>query len=76
VGLGDCPAGRRGYGRVASVTSVSDLFPAEFDPGYGLRAELREMARQSGRMLNARFSAQIAGAENLLTKAIRALGAG
>lgn len=34
------------------------------------------MARQSGRMLNARFSAQIAGAENLLTKAIRALGAG
>ncbi len=34
------------------------------------------MARQSGRMLNARFSAQITGAENLLTKAIRALGAG
>lgn len=34
------------------------------------------MARQSGRMLNARFSAQIAGAENLLTKAIRAVGAG
>ena len=33
------------------------------------------MARQSGRMLNARFSAQIAGAENLLTRAISALGA-
>lgn len=55
---------------------MTDPFPAEFDPGHGLRAELREMARQSGRMLNARFSAQIAGAENLLTKAIRALGAG
>ncbi len=51
---------------------MSDPFPAEFDPGHGLRAEFREMARQSGRMLNARFSAQIAGAENLLTKAIRA----
>jgi len=34
------------------------------------------MARQSGRMLNARFSAQITGAENLLTKAIRALESG
>jgi hypothetical protein len=55
---------------------MSDPFPAEFDPGHGLRAEFREMARQSGRMLNARFSAQIAGAENLLTKAIRAHGVG
>jgi hypothetical protein len=39
-------------------------------------AEFGEMARQSGRMLNARHHAQVTGAENLLTKAIRALGSG
>ena len=55
---------------------MSDPFPVELDPGHGMRAEFGEMARQSGRMLNARFNAQITGAENLLTKAIRALAAG
>jgi hypothetical protein len=40
-----------------------------------MRAEFGEMARQSGRLLNARFTAQITGAQNLLTKAIRALAA-
>jgi hypothetical protein len=55
---------------------VSDLLPVGFDPGHGLRTEFREMARQSGRMLNERFSARITGAENLLTKAIRAFTAG
>ncbi len=55
---------------------MSDPFPVVVDPVYGMRAEFGEMARQSGRMLNARHHAQITGAENLLTKAIRALAAG
>jgi hypothetical protein len=41
-----------------------------------MRAEFGEMARQSGRLLSARFTAQITGAQNLLTKAIRALAVG
>jgi hypothetical protein len=55
---------------------MSDLFPVDLDPGHGMRAEFGAMARQSGRMLNERFNAQITGAENLLTKAIRALASG
>ncbi len=55
---------------------MSEPFPVELDPGHGMRAEFAEMARRSGRMLNARFSSTITGAENLLTKAVRALRAG
>ena len=55
---------------------MSDPLPVVFDPAYGMRAEFGELARQSGRMLNARHHAQITGAENLLTKATRALGSG
>ncbi len=49
---------------------------SEFDPAHGKRGEFGELARQSGRMLNAQSLAQIDGAENLLNKAIRALAAG
>lgn len=52
---------------------MSDAHLSQLDPGYGMRAELGEIARQSGRLLNARSHAQISGAENLLRKAVRAL---
>jgi hypothetical protein len=55
---------------------VTDRFLSRFDPGYGMREEFAAMTRQSGRLLNARSHAQIIGAENLLTKAIRALASG
>jgi len=41
-----------------------------------MREELGELARDSGRMLNAHSHAQIDGAENLLTKTVRSLAAG
>ncbi|MGB9373786.1 MAG: hypothetical protein WCA82_06470 [Jiangellales bacterium] len=55
---------------------MSSLFPVEFDPAHGTPREFGAMALQSGRMLNARFEAQLTGAQNLLTKAIRALASG
>ena len=45
---------------------MSDPFPVVFDPAYGMRAEFGELARQSGRMLNARHHAQITGASHRL----------
>ncbi len=51
-------------------------FLSEFDPARGLREELGELARDSGRMLNARSHAQMDGAENLLMKAVRSLAGG
>lgn len=47
-----------------------------YDPAYGKRAEFGELARASGRSLNERSAAQIAGAGNLLTKATGHLRAG
>lgn len=58
---------------VASVATVTDPFSSGLDPARGQRNEFGELARQSGRLLNELSHAQIAGAENLLTKAIRAL---
>jgi hypothetical protein len=55
---------------------VTDTSLSEFDPGYGLRREFAAMARQHGRLLNERSHAQIKGAQNLLTKAVRALASG
>lgn len=55
---------------------MSGPFLSEFDPAQGNRGELGELVRDSGRMLNARSHAQINGAENLLTKAVRSLAAG
>lgn len=63
-------------GVVASVASVTGPFSSGFDSVPGQRAEFGELARQSGRMLNELSFAQIAGAENLLTKAIRAFASG
>ena len=61
---------------VASVASVTGPFSSGFDSVPGQRAEFGELARQSGRMLNELSFAQISGAENLLTKAMRALAFG
>lgn len=52
---------------------MTDPFSSRLDPARGQRNEFGELARQSGRLLNELSHAQIAGAENLLTKAIRAL---
>lgn len=52
------------------------MIPAEFDPAYGMQPELGAMARESGRLRNAQYNAQLAGAENLLIKAMRSLAAG
>ncbi len=62
--------------QLARVAWVNGPFASEFDPARGLRGELGELARDSGRMLNARSHAQINGAENLLTKAVRSLTSG
>lgn len=51
-------------------------FSSGLDPARGQRNEFGELARQSGRLLNELSNAQVAGAENLLTKAIRALASG
>jgi hypothetical protein len=61
---------------VVSVGLVTGPFSSGFDSAHGQRNEFRELARQSGRMLNELSYAQLAGAENLLTKAIRALVSG
>ena len=58
---------------VASVAAVTDPFSSGRDAARGQRNEFGELARQSGRLLNELSDAQIAGAQNLLTKAIRAL---
>jgi hypothetical protein len=55
---------------------VTDPFSSWFDPDPGQRNEFGELARQSGRLLNELSHAQIAGAQNLLTKALRALASG
>mgnify|MGYP000843556657 CR=1 FL=1 len=52
---------------------MTDPFSSGLDPARGQRTEFGELARQSGRLLNELSNAQIAGAQNLLTKAIRAL---
>lgn len=46
-----------------------------FDPAYGKRPEFGELARETGRVLNQRLSAQLDGSINLLTKAMARLGA-
>lgn len=56
------------------MAPVTGPFPTEFDPGQ--RNVFGELAVRSGRMLNALSHAQVTGAENLLTKAMRALDAG
>jgi hypothetical protein len=61
--------------------SLSPLDPADGTLGRpsaseAIRAEFAELARQSGRLLNERSHSQIIGAENLLTKAVRALDSG
>ena len=61
---------------VASVDAVTDPSSSGLDPARGHRNEFGELERQSGLMLNELSNAQIAGAENLLTKAIRALDSG
>lgn len=50
--------------------------PAGFDPTCAPSKEFGEVARISGRMLNELSHAQMTGAKNLLTKAIRALASG
>ncbi|MFN2344801.1 MAG: hypothetical protein ABR616_03690 [Dermatophilaceae bacterium] len=52
---------------------MTDPYSSGLDPARGQRNEFGELARQSGRMLNELSNAQTAGAQNLLTKAIRAL---
>lgn len=47
-----------------------------FDPAYGRRVEFAELARHAGRDANRRSSIRVQGAENLLKKAVRAIGAG
>lgn len=61
---------------VATVVSVTSPFPSVFDPAYGMPAELGDMARRSGLMQIEYHHARVVGAENLLSKAMRALGAG
>jgi hypothetical protein len=55
---------------------VGGPFLSQLDPAYGKRLEFGELARQSGRLLNERSHAQIAGAENLLAKAVTCGAAG
>lgn len=55
---------------------MSSFDLGEFDPAYGLRPEFGELARQAGRARNARSSAQVERAENLLRKAARRIEAG
>jgi len=52
----------------------SPLHP--FDTAYGKRPEFGELARETGRVLNQRSSAQLGGSINLLTKAMARLDAG
>jgi hypothetical protein len=49
---------------------------SDFDSAYAKRGEFGELARQSGRTLNEIGLAQIAGAENLLSKAVSSASAG
>ena len=67
---------RAPQGGRASVVPVTDPLHSRFDPRPGASGDFGALARQSGRMLNALGHAQITGAENLLTKAIRALTTG
>ena len=60
----------------AIVVPVTDPLPSGFDPWPETSGEFGALARQSGRLLNALGDAQITGAQNLLTKAVRALSAG
>ena len=53
-----------------------DSFSSGLDPARGPGNEFGELARQSGRILNELSHAQIAGAQNLLKKAIRELDSG
>ena len=55
---------------------MTDPFSSGLDPSRGHGSEFGELARQSGRILNELSHAQIAGAQNLLMKAIRALASG
>ena len=59
-----------------SLVSLTGPFSSGFDSVPGNRHEFGELARQSGRMLNELSFAQIAGAENLFTKAMRAFASG
>ena len=54
---------------------MTDPFSSGLDPARGQPTALLELTRQSGRLLNELSNAHIAGAQNLLTKAIRALAA-
>lgn len=55
---------------------VTDPTLSALEEVLRLRPEFRYLARQSGRALNERHSAQLTGAGNLLTKALAALASG
>jgi hypothetical protein len=63
-------------GAAGSLAPVTEPLPSGFDLATGRRKAFTEIDRRSGRLLNGISRAQIAGAENLLTKAIRARASG
>jgi len=55
---------------------MTGSFLSPYDPAHGKRLEFGELARNSGRILNAHGLAQLIGAENLLAKAVESAASG